>query len=465
MIIETIKLHPWQAQAIRSPYTHTFLYGGIGSGKSTCGAHFVIDQILSVPEVPGFIAANSYDQLSTATLKELFYWLEQYGIEFVSDRRPPLSWRAMKLKTYKNTVHILSPTNNKAVTIFTRVLSTPDNLRGMEFGWYWLDELRDTEEYAYNMILGRMRGYDYIRGLATTTTNGESWDYKLVNRNRNSPNKLYGSMHVQTIEAVKLGSITQDYYNMLLASYSPLMAEQELFAKHVNIGGGRAYYAASDLNKRSTAPWGDQYPSPHRPLVVGCDFNFSPAPCVWVVGQVGPGEWSEHIHWFREIAFTETSTQSMAISLISQFPGFFYEIYGDASGNRGTTSNAGQTDYDQIQMVLDENRCMFTIDVDQSNPRVKDRIENTNAKLKNALGQISMTYDPDQCPLLDGDFKMVGWKKLTREGGLGKLDDMGDKQRTHAGDAIGYAVFKKFPPGKVRTVISSLSSQARAEII
>lgn len=464
MNFKSVVLHPWQAQAIRSPYTYTFMYGGVGAGKSFTGAHFVIDKIFTQPNVPGFIGANSYDQLSTATLKELFYWLDHYNFEYVSDRMPPDEWRAMKLKTYKNTVHILSPSTGRAVTIFTRVLSDPNTLRGMEFGWFWLDELRDTEEYAFNMILGRMRGYDYVRGLATTTTNGESWDYKLAVVNGNKPDGYFGSLHVETIEAVKRGTLTQQYYDILLSSYSPLMADQELFAKHVNVGGGRAYYATGEHNKLRRAPWGDEFPDPTRNLIVGCDFNFQPAPCVWVVGQTGPAGYEDHIHWFGEISGVELSSVDMTIRMIGQYPGFFYEMYGDASGTRGTTSNAGQSDYDQIGICLTENNCLYTIDVDQANPRVKDRIEAMNSRAKNAKGEVRMSYNPDTCPLLDGDFRMVGWKNRSIQNGLGKLDDMGDKQRTHAADGVGYAVFKKFPMGKQGVLITGLESTARREL-
>lgn len=466
MNFKSVPLYPWQAQAaLKSPYQHTFFFGGVGVGKSFTGAHFAIDKILTKPFVPGFIGSNTYDQLSTATLKEFFYWLDYYGFKYVIDCRPPDDWKAMKLKTYKNTVHVFSPTNSRAVTIFTRVLSNPNTLRGMEFGWYWLDELRDTSEYAHDMILGRMRGYDYVRGIATTTTNGESWDYRRAVVNGNKPGSLYGSLHVPTVAAVKAGILTEGYLETLMGSYSALMVEQELNAKHVNVGGGRAYYAASDENKRSIAPWGDVFPNPDRNLVVGCDFNFQPAPCVWIVGQVGPGEWSEHIHWFREIASVETSTPQMTVNLISQFPGFFYEIYGDASGNRGTTSNAGYTDYDQIGMTLTDNGALYTIDVEQANPIVKDRVENMNGRFRNGLGEVRQTYNPQECPLMDGDTRIVGWKRMNREGGRGRLDDMGDKQRTHASDAAGYAVWKKFPPGRVRTVIQSLPSSIREDIM
>src|SRR5574338_231460 len=86
------KLAPWQAASLFLPITHLAMFGGIATGKTFTGAHFVIYHFLNFPSLTGFIAANTYDQLSQATLRELFYWLGVYQIEYVIDRRPPAHW-------------------------------------------------------------------------------------------------------------------------------------------------------------------------------------------------------------------------------------------------------------------------------------------------------------------------------------------------------------------------------------
>lgn len=456
-------LAPWQAAAVFNDYVHFCMYGGVGAGKSYSGSHFAIKHFLEYPELTGFIGANDYNQLSQATLRELFYWMEYYQIPYCVDRIPPQSWGARKaLKTYRNTISV--KVENQVCTTFVRVLSNPDSIRGIELSWYWLDELRDTKKYAHEMILGRMRESKYMKGLATTTTNGQSWDYQLFAQARRGQ-KMYGSLHVKTIEAVKAGILPQNYYDSMLASYSELMAAQELNAEHVNIHGGRAYYASGPENRCEVAPWGDHYPTRQRPLIVGCDFNFQPAPCVWMVGQLGPydTEWENKIHWFKELAAVEASTPSMTMALLSQFPEFFYKVYGDASGNRGTTSNAGETDYNQMAQTLEDGGALFTIDVDQANPLVKNRVENMNALFRNSAGEIRQTYSPSGCPLFDGDVGIVGWKQNVLNG-RGKLDSGGDIKRTHASDGAGYAVFKIFPPGRRGKIIDSLPSDTRSEI-
>lgn len=468
------RLAPWQTGAVRNPWDHFAFFGGVATGKTFTGSHFAIGMIQKYPDMTGFIGANTYDQLSQATLREFFYWLEEYCYEFVVDRRPPNAWGYTRsLKQYNNTVHVRNPKTGKVTLVFTRVLSDENPLRGIEFSWYWLDETRDTPEITHDVVLSRMRETpDFMKGIITTTTNGEDWAYKRFVLGSDS--KTYGSMHIPTEYSLKLGIISKKYYETMRKSYSPLMALQELDAQHVNILGGKAYYAASERNRRRIAPWGDAVPNRDRPLVVGCDFNFNPAPCVWMIGQVGPPIYSSDgkifygdcIHWFNELSINEASSVDMTFNLLSRFPNFHYQIFGDASGGVGTTSNAGETDYNQIGNTLSDAGASYSIDYFQgearTNPKVKNRVENMNSRFCNALGEIRQTYDPVNCPLFDGDVKMVGWK-ATVNAGRGKLDDGGDCQRTHASDGAGYAVWKIFPPTRMVEVVSSIPSGLRAE--
>lgn len=464
-----VEVAPWQPIPIIVDIDQFCFYGGIATGKSAIGSIWAIDKMTSMPDVTGFIGSNTYDQMSTATLRELFFWLTKFGIPYVIDEMPPAAWgfTRKEFKSYKNILSVYI--DGKIVHVFTRVLSEPDALRGFECTWYWLDEIRDTRQDTHDVLVGRLRESDDLFGLCTTTTNGEGWDYKRFVLGADG--KTYGSMHVPTTESLRIGLITNQYFNMLLKTYSPLMAEQEIHARHVNVFGGRAYYAASDKNKKRIAPWGDRVPNVERPLIVGADFNYSPAPHIWMIGQVGPGEYHNRIHWFAEIAEKETGTPEMAKILMMRYPDFFYEIYGDASGGRGTTSNSGQHDFNQISQVINGGGGLCTINVDwddeghaKGNPRVKNRVENMNAMFCNGLGERRQTYNPDTCPMFDADIRMVGWKTISAALGRAKLDDGGDINRTHASDGGGYAVWKKFPPGYTMELVSGIPSSVRSDL-
>lgn len=377
-----------------------------------------------------------------------------------------------KFKSYKNIISVQPKSGGPLSHVFTRVMSKPNPLRGIECSWYWLDEIKDTPEVTHDVVLARLRESLTTRGLVTGTPNGQDWSYKRFVLNPDK--KLYGYTHVRTIDSVNAGIITQEYYQGMLKSYSPLMAAQELDAQHVNFGLGRAYYTASEKNQARVCPWGAEKPDPNRPLVkmvvggpatnrpliVGCDFNFSPAPAVWVVGQTGPAgtKWADCVHWFFEIAEPERSTPQMTWLLMQQTGSNFLRVFGDASGGIGSTSNAGDTDYNQISFELAKARRQYTIDVERSNPLVRERVENVCRILMAADGKIRMTYNPDTCPNLDADLKVVGWK-VSVMAKRARLDDKGDYMRTHAADAVGYALWKVFPPNLRQLTISKVTKQ------
>jgi hypothetical protein len=418
---------------------------GISTGKTFTGAHFAIKNILEHPELTGCVCANTYDQLSQATLRELFYWLEEYGLKYVIDRQPPLEWKCKRgFKSYNNILSVRI--GNQVAHIFTRVLSNADALRGIEFSWYWLDETRDTPRESHDVILSRLRESEMIKGLITTTTAGEDWCYeRFVKR---ADGILYGCQHIPTSASVEYGIVSEEFYQALRHSYSPLMAAQELDAQHVIALDGRCYYTYGKENQRHGF-----CPDPELPLIVGMDFNFSPAPMVWEVGQLS--EDHESIHWFDEFDGVEISTKEMARRVGYKYGDFFLRIFGDASGNRGTTSNAGETDYSQIAAVLADMGVAFTIDCDQANPRVKDRVENNARLLKDCDGVVSQTLDPDRCPLLAKDYERVAWKN-------GKPSDGGDCTLTHASDGAGYALMKVLPPlARAATIGNTIASPHR----
>lgn len=444
-----VPLYQWCA--LNNPYSHFAFYGGVGAGKTFVGAQYAIKRMRQHPHLTGLIGANNYDQMNQATLRELLHWLGVEGYDFVIHKTPPKSWGAREnlFPRYTNILSVKIAPGHVAHA-FTRVMSDSDPLRGIQISWYWLDEVRDTPEDTHDVVLSRCReggepNAHLVGGIVTTTTNGEDWSYRrFVREGNRAGDKMYGSMHVKTLQSVEAGILSRAYYSTLLRTYSPLMAQQELDAEHVNVGGGRAYHSWAEYNKSRTAPWGDSTPSRARPLLVGMDFNFSPAPLVWMIAQLGPfgTKWAKHLHVFNELQGVQMSTRAMSKRLAANFPGYKMRCFGDASGGKGSTSNAGEHDYAQVMDELQKAGIVATVDYDQANPLVKDRVENMNAHARNLAQETHVTYNPDACPLLDEDVRQVGWNKA------GKLDDGGVVTRTHASDGLGYLLWKILPYGR-----------------
>lgn len=139
---------------------------GQGGGKSQNIGYHSGFLITNFPRARGFIGANTYDQLSGATLKNCFeVWRKVYGMTeynkienpmgaFVYDRKPPPHFQQfIKLKSYKNVMCFW----NGAMVI----LGSLENYQaqdGKEFAWAHLDETKDTKEEAVKeVITGRLR--------------------------------------------------------------------------------------------------------------------------------------------------------------------------------------------------------------------------------------------------------------------------------------------------------------------
>ena len=91
------------------------------------------------------------------------------------------------------------------------------------------------------------------------------------------------------------------------------------------------------------------------------------------------------------------------------------EIFGDASGNKRQTSNAGaESDWQAIRAFFARHSGEFQVSYKykRDNPVVRDRVAAMNGMLQNALGQSKLFVDPG-CKHLVRDLERVAWKPGT----------------------------------------------------
>lgn len=162
---------------------------GQGAGKTKVIGLTVGWLVQAFPKAKGFIAANTYDQLSNATLTRVLSEFESvYGMteydrshnpkgHFVYGKKPPRDAGWIKpdyqFKTYNNIMTFWN-----GATVF---LGSLDNYKvhdGKEFAWAQLDETKDTEKNAItDVILGRLRQ----RGMWVDADGHVYWDEKITN--------------------------------------------------------------------------------------------------------------------------------------------------------------------------------------------------------------------------------------------------------------------------------------------
>lgn len=235
-----------------------------------------------------------------------------------------------------------------------------------------------------------------------------------------------------------------------IASAKSTMSEaeyaQEIMAEFRDMTSGRAYYNFNPENMRQDSPFhlGSEY-SPHLPIHVTMDFNLDPM--AWTIGQHHKG----HSHYTEEMFLRNSNTPEASEELvfrlkrIAEDAGISYTkmpvvFTGDATG-KANQRTSNKSDYDIVFMRLDSAGIRYNNRVRDSNPAVRDRVNSVNAALKDANGNVHLTFNPIKCPMLKKDFERVKWK--TNEGVI--LDSGTQRDLGHASDGVGYHIHEFSP--------------------
>lgn len=413
---------------------YTLFCGGVGSGKTTLGSHFSLDRIQTNPETIGFIGANTYKQLDQSTLKSFFAYLHKYDIEYTFNKAPKYNY----VSQFKKHDGIISFPNG--CQIITRSLDNYEDIRGIEIGWFWLDETRDTKKEAWDVLKARLRckKSKLLCGMLTSTPNGYDWMYVEFEEKPNQLGKNIGHGYVISSTRENRKNLPENYIEELESSYDPLTAQQEIEGKFVNTRAGRVYHQFSrDKNLLEY-----KY-NPNEVIILCVDFNVNPMK--WALIQKS----GIKDIVFDELSKNNTYTQQMAYEIKCKYPSGRFILYGDYSGNyRDTRSRT--TDIEIIKEVLEISESDVRI---KPQPPVNHRIDAVNARLNNVKGERHLFVDP-KCIHTIKDFESVVYDKS------GKIEknttDLVKKELTHISDAIGYYCEYEYPvKGKARVRIEN----------
>lgn len=197
--------------------------------------------------------------------------------------------------------------------------------------------------------------------------------------------------------------------------------KQEYEGQFVDFAG-LAYYAFGSHNLRNC-----YYEKDYR-VCIGMDFNVNPMTAV--IGHIV----SDVFYQFDELYLTNSNTYEMVEALKEKFNPGVCDIYPDSTG-KARESNATESDLDILQ------KAGFNIFANSENPRVIDRVNCVNSRMKIIDGNKSRYYvNPKTCPKTVNDCN-----KVTRleDGRLDKkLEERGLK---HITDALGYLLHYNFP--------------------
>lgn len=400
-----IRLSKPQARFLKSEEKFTLFSGGIGSGKSFAGAHYVLNKLKTDPGTPGLIGANTYNQLQKATLQTLFNEFDEMGMEY-------------RYNQMQKTLHV----ENTEILCYS--LDNYDAIRGVQIGWFWLDETRDTKEEAFKVVQGRLRHprARKLEGRLTTSPSGFNWLYDHFAGDKwNSDYRLITGSSTDNVH------LPEDYVESLKASYDDKLFEQEVLGKFVNIQQGQIYYAFSrERNVKDIAREKDQR------LWIGMDFNINPMTAV--VFQ----SYEDKIVVLDEIWLQTSNTKEMAQTITERW-GSGWPIIPDSTGKRKQTSSSGFSDHDIL-------RAAGFVIPNVANPFRVDRYNTVN----NLLEKGRLLINP-RCKKLIRDLEQVSYKE-----GSSQPDTAKDSTLTHISDSLGYGCWYHYPSIKPKAGVHQI---------
>ena len=389
-----IKLLPRQYEYLTMESKYKLFLGGVGAGKTYAGGIDCINNISKYPQAVGGIFANSYRQLTNATLNSFQ--------KILNDHRIPYNYNQQK--------GILTVAGTK---IFCLSMDNFDMHRGIEIGWGWFDEIQDTDEEAFQVISGRLRDSKGPLTLGMTgSAKGFNWVYK----------KFAGKDKTNDFNYVKSKTtenkhLPKGYVESLYNQYSSKFAQQELEAEFVEISSGRIYYA---FDRQAHVGILKDF---EGEIYIGMDFNVTPFTAV--IAKVN----QNRIYVIDEIYLEDSHTKHACLELIKKgYKGC--RIIPDFTGRAMKTSGAGVSDL----MILEDYG--FIIE-GSGNPLRMDRYNSVNKLFE----ENNLIINPS-CVNLISDVPLVNYE-------AGKnTPDTKDKMVGHISDALGYLVWGTIGLGK-----------------
>lgn len=325
----TLILHKKQSAALhRAMELNVSAYvGGIRSGKTITGSHFAMLMISNRPNELGGIFSNTHRQLHKATLKEFKGVLSGYGLH--EDEHYIVNKNPTKMFGYRSkfTEHDGVWSFQNGAQIFT--FSLEMQVRGVEFGWCWGDEVQDATMDSLNIVLGRMSGSKQPRTLYTLTP---------PKTNPDIDEMIYGERAIPVTFGTTYDNrrnLPSGYIEQLEERYDKYTFAREVMCQRVVLDGLNWMYAFDTARHVSDVA---QY-MPGELVYVSLDFNVSPfCATLWHKGVTGGKKW---MLCFDEIRLTpeetkgQTFIKAMAQAIRLKTPQTnkqMYMITGDASG-------------------------------------------------------------------------------------------------------------------------------------
>lgn len=402
-----------QAAFLEMPHKFKAFVSGFGGGKTWVGCSAIAKHFWENPKINAGYFAPTYPHI-----RDIFYeTMEEVAYEWGLN---------LDIKESNKEVHFYNGKIYRGTTI-CRSMDKPASIVGFKIGHAMVDEVdilsKEKATLAWRKIIARMRynkpglrnGID-----VTTTPEGFKFVYEqFVKSVRDKPSlkDMYGLIQASTYDNEK--NLPPDYISSLFESYPKQLIQAYLKGMFVNLTSGTIYADFDRVLNHS-----DEVAKVGEPLHIGMDFNvMKMAAVIYVLRDE------------KMIAVDELTdvrdTPTMAQMIKERFDGHSITIYPDASGQNTSSKKASESDLS----ILRENG--FTLEVDASNPRVKDRIMSTEALILNGRGERRLFVNTHRCPKFTEGLEQQIYDKNGEPDKTAGVD--------HVNDAGTYPIVKLFP--------------------
>lgn len=387
-----------------------YLQSGIGYGKSKALVRKAILLAYLNRGLMGMLVAPTYKVLSTP--------IRDYLLETLFDMKIPY-----KINKSENYVELWGNTK-----IILRSFDNPENLRGPNLAWICADEMRQSDKYGFDIMLGRVRDPKAMFPQFAITSTPEGFDYLY--------DVFYGDNKLKNAVVYKARTkdniyLQQTTIDALYEAYDERVAKQELEGECTLISAGQIYYQFDRQKHLGDYPY-----DPALPILIGQDFNYNPMCCV--ICQAHKNELNEEELWVvDELYMMTSSTDDLCKELKARGYGArqnqpeWVTVYPDASGAQKTAASGQRSN-----LTIMESYGFTNLKHRQGNPRILDRYNSVNGLLCNANGKVRLKIN-SICKKLAIDFEREQYKT-----GSQLRDDSTEesKMRGHLADGLGYLV-------------------------
>lgn len=384
------------------------IIGGNRSGKTFNSANKVIRHCLN----------NANQDITCATWADLSIPVQQTKIFELLPKNNKIKYAQFTHKRgFANKIIIFS---NNSLLRFKTYEQGRESFQGTAKDLIWLDE--EAPEDIVNECKARLIDRNGILLRSLTPLNGITYTYDEVILNEKNQDLEYWFWNSSDNTY-----INQEALKNIIGSYSDKEAEVRMTGHFKNLTTGNAYYPFEEENIIDKFDYLN-----YRPLEISCDFNVD-LMC-WGIGQeVNEKDYTFDFVELEGQANTELLCQMLKNKFVNHSGGWIF--YGDIAGNQ-RRPEASRTNWAIIKECFPTAKIYY-----KSIRNIKDRVDSTNARIKNSLG-VRSYFITKNCKRLIKDYRQVTWEMLLNKNKAGKL--------THASDGETYKLYWKYPlTGKI----------------